>query len=270
MPPLVAASVALHGLGALAAMAVPRLRWPIAAALVANHVALVGAGLAPRSRALGPNLVRLPPSRRSTDGAPRAVGLTFDDGPDPEVTPSVLDLLDRYGARASFFCVGRRAERWPDLTAEIVRRGHRVENHTHRHPWYFSLFGPRGLAREVDRGQRALARITGRVPRLFRPPAGLRNLWLESVLAPRGLWLTSWSRRGFDTVRGNARRVERSLSRGLQAGEILVLHDGGAARGAGGRPVVLEVLPGLLESMERAGLRGAPVEAPDDPELFSV
>jgi peptidoglycan/xylan/chitin deacetylase (PgdA/CDA1 family) len=280
MPGLVKGSAALHGAGALVVIAVPRVRWMVAAGLVVNHVVLIGSGLAPRSRLLGPNLVRLPPEQSDGGGSPgagggppggaggspsgaRAVGLTFDDGPDPEVTPRVLDLLDRYGARASFFCVGRRAERWPGLVAEIVRRGHRVENHTYGHPWHFSLSGPRGVAREVDRGQEVLAGLAGRAPRLFRPPAGFRNLWLEPVLAARGLWLTSWSRRGFDTVRGDARRVERSLSGGLEAGEILVLHDRGAAVGREGRPVVLEVLPGLLESMERAGLRGVAVEAPD-------
>jgi peptidoglycan/xylan/chitin deacetylase (PgdA/CDA1 family) len=250
---VLAGSAVVHGAGALAALSFPRWRWVVAAALVANHAALIGAGLAPRSRLLGPNLVRLPEGDGSGE-----VGLTFDDGPDPEVTPRVLDLLDRHGARASFFCVGRRAERFPALAAEIVRRGHRVENHTYGHPWYFSLFGRRGLAREVDRGQETLARVTGQSPRLFRPPGGFRNLWLEPVLARRGLWLTSWSRRGFDTVRGNAAAVQRSLSRGLEAGEILVLHDRGVARGA----VVLEVLPGVLEAMARAGLRGVPVEPP--------
>lgn len=256
--PLLTGSVALHAAGLAVAALAPKQRRRVAALLVADHLVLLASGLSPRSRALGPNLLRLPDSSESEG----AVGLTFDDGPDPEATPAVLDLLERHGARASFFCIGRKVERWPELAREIVRRGHRVENHTHSHPWSFSLRGLRGMAAEIDRAQEVIERVTGRAPRLFRPPAGFKNPMLEPVLARRGLWLTSWSRRGFDTVWSDARAIRRRLTPGLGAGEILLLHDGCAARDRRGRPVVLEVLPGLLESMAEAGLRAAPVDPP--------
>lgn len=257
--PLLTGSVALHAAGLAVAALAPGQRRRVAALMVADHLLLLGSGLSPRSRALGPNLLRLPAS----PGSAGSVGLTFDDGPDPEGTTAVLDLLDRYGARASFFCIGRKVERRPDLVHEIVRRGHRVENHTHSHPWSFSLRGPRGMAAEIDRAQEVIERATGRAPRLFRPPAGFKNPMLEPLLARRGLWLTSWSRRGFDTVWSDARAIRRRLTPDLGAGEILLLHDGGAARSRRGRPVVLEVLPGLLESLAAADLRAVPVEAPD-------
>ncbi|HUF79026.1 MAG TPA: polysaccharide deacetylase family protein [Thermoanaerobaculia bacterium] len=256
---LLLGSAALHGAGLAVAALFPRSLPSVAAVLVADHALVIGAGLWPTSRWLGPNLARLPASERQR----RRVGLSFDDGPDPEATPEVLDLLDRYRARASFFCVGERVERHPELAAEIARRGHRVENHTYRHLKRFSLLGPGAIGREIDRAQAAIEAATGRAPRLLRPPAGLRNALLEPLLARRGLWLASWSRRAYDTVRADPRRVARDLVHGVTPGDVLLLHDGGSARGAGGRPVVLEALPLVLDRLEAAGLTAVALEPPN-------
>ncbi|HSL82679.1 MAG TPA: polysaccharide deacetylase family protein [Thermoanaerobaculia bacterium] len=264
---LLVGSAFLHGAGLAAAVLEPRLRPAVAALLIADHALLMGSGLWPTSRVYGPNLSRLDEGV-AEPGGPCRVALTFDDGPDPEVTPRVLDLLDRRGgngagpARATFFCVGERVRRHPDLAAEIARRGHRVENHTHRHLKRFAVLGPRAMAREIDRAQGAIAEVTGRAPRLVRPPAGFRNPFLDPLLARRGLWLVSWTRRAYDTVRSDPRRVVRDLTRGVEGGEILLLHDGGAARTRSGRPVVLEALPRVLDHLAAAGLQAVPVEAP--------
>lgn len=257
-PPLLSGSVLLHALALPLLVAVPGLRAAAAALLFADHLLLIGTGMLPRSRGLGPNLSRL--SRMPA--AARRVALTFDDGPDPEVTPRVLDLLDRHGAHASFFCIGERVERHPDLTAEIVRRGHLVENHTHRHLNRFSMLGPRGLGREIDRAQEAIAAVTGRAPELFRPPAGIRSVLLEPALARRGLWLASWTRRGYDTAVSEPRRVLGALVRDLAPGDVLLMHDGRAARTRVGEPVVLAVLPALLERLAAAGIEAVPMPAP--------
>ena len=170
--------------------------WPFAVwALAGNHVLLGFGTVEPRSSLLGPNLTRLPAS----SAARGEVALTIDDGPDPLVTPQVLDILDRHGAKASFFCVGDEALRYPDVCREIVRRGHAVENHSQSHSHYFAAFGPRRIAADVDHGQQTLRALTGETPRFFRPTAGLRNVFLDPVLARRGLQLASWTRRGFDT-----------------------------------------------------------------------
>lgn len=224
-----------------------------------NHAFLTAAGLWPTSRLLGPNLVRLPDD--GGEERPR-IALTFDDGPDPEVTPAVLDLLDRHRARATFFCIGERVAQHPEIAAEIARRGHRVENHSHRHLARFSVLLAGSIAREIDRAQEVIAGATGRLPELFRPPAGFRSGLLEPILARRGLSLVSWTRRAFDTVRRRPERVARALTHRLGPGEIVVLHDGAAASTPVGRPVVLEVLPRVLDHLDAAGMEAVPIPTP--------
>lgn len=254
--PFLLGSIALHAAGAAAVILSPR-HWPyVAGTLFANHVVLAGFSLWPQSRLLGPNRNRL----SEAAAARNEVGLTFDDGPDPEVTPRVLDLLDRAGVRASFFCIGRRVEARPDLAAEIARRGHRVENHTWSHPNAFACYPPAGLRREVQRAQDAIGRATGRAPALFRAPAGLRNPLLERELHRAGLTLASWTRRGYDALEKDPAAVSRRLLRGVTAGDVLLLHDGSAVTGGGNR-VVLDVLPRILDELGTRGLRPVPMES---------
>lgn len=256
---LVRVSAGLHA-GGVATLALAPRAWPVVVgALVADHLTVVAAGLWPRSTLLGPTIVRLPPAAR----ARREVALTFDDGPDPATTPRVLDLLDARGARSTFFCVGRRVEAHPDVAAAIARCGHRVENHSHRHRNAFWFLPPAMLRDEIERAQDAIAAATGRAPRLFRAPAGIRSPLLEPALARAGLDLAAWTRRGFDTVSRDATRVLARLVRGLAPGDILLLHDGSSARGRSGGPVILEVLPGLLDAIEAAGLKPVPLEPLD-------
>lgn len=244
-------SVAVHLLAILAMIVYPPL-WPWAlGAVLVNHLAITLLGLWPRSRWLGPNWSGLPVAA----AARNEVALTIDDGPDPAVTPQVLELLDRYQVKATFFCIGDRVAQYPELCREIVRRGHAVENHSQHHRHHFSLLGPAGFAREIQAAQATLTAITGRPPVFFRAPAGLRNPFLDPVLARLGLRLASWSVRGFDTCTRDAQAVKKRLLRGVRPGAILLLHDGNAARSAGNRPVILEALPAVLEAAAAAGLR---------------
>ncbi|QEL65523.1 polysaccharide deacetylase [Oryzomicrobium terrae] len=250
--PLVWLTLAIH-LGLL--LAVPLglswdfWRWGLAL-FVANHAVLSVTGLWPRSTWLGPNHRRLP----AAAAARGEVALTIDDGPDPAVTPRVLDLLDRYQAKATFFCIGTRAAAHPDLVRAIVARGHQVENHSQGHPLHFATLGMGGFAREIGAAQNTLAHLTGRPPRFFRAPAGLRNPFLDPVLARLGLELTAWTRRGFDTRCGDAATVLARLTRGLAAGDILLVHDSNVALDRQGEPVVLAVLPALLDAIRARGL----------------
>jgi peptidoglycan/xylan/chitin deacetylase (PgdA/CDA1 family) len=207
--PLLYASAALHAAAAAATFVRPPL-WPwMLGAVALDHAVLTGAGLWPKSRWLGPNLTRLPGA--SVDRG--EVAITIDDGPDPEVTPQVLSVLGVYRARASFFCVGERVARHPELAREIVRLGHTIENHSQHHRHSFSLMGPRRIEREIVEAQQSIARVTGESPRFFRAPAGLRNPFLDPVLARLQLKLATWTRRGFDTVNGDSDQVYRRRGR---------------------------------------------------------
>ncbi len=203
------------------------------------------------------NLTRLPP----TAAAAGWVAITIDDGPDPAVTPKVLEILEHFGAKATFFCVGTRVAEYPELARDIVRRGHALENHSEHHYWYFSMMGSGGLRREIIAAQATIARITNTTPQLFRAPAGLRNPLLEWVLIRERLRLVSWTRRGFDTVNAEAGRILDRLTSGLGGGDILLLHDGHAARAADGTPVILQVLPQLLTRIAAARLSAVTLPA---------
>jgi peptidoglycan/xylan/chitin deacetylase (PgdA/CDA1 family) len=228
--------------------------WPsVMSAIILNHVLLGLIGLWPKSRLLGTNMLRLPDAAIKR----REIAVTFDDGPDPDVTPKVLDILDAHRAKASFFVIAEKAAAHPELVREIVRRGHSIENHSRRHSSCFALFGWTALKEDVGTAQEIIERITGRSPAFFRAPMGLRNPMLDPVMAIMGLRYTAWTRRGFDTMARDPATVLRRLTRNLSAGDILLLHDRPCRDQ---RPIALEVLPRLLEQIEAKGLR--PVSLP--------
>lgn len=258
--PAIKLSFAVHGAAAAGLLAAPA-AWPWAlAALGLNHLVLTAAGLLPRSTLLGPNLTRLP----AAAGARGEIALTIDDGPDPEVTPRVLDQLDAASAKASFFCIGHRARAHPALCREIAARGHRIENHGDSHSWAFSSFGITRMRADIAAAQATLADLSGQAPCFFRPTAGLRSPLLDPVLAGLDLRLAAWTRRPYDTRDGTAQTVLERLTRRLAAGDILLLHDGHAGRSTAGEPLILAVLPDLLRTIAERGLRPVTLAAAVD------
>lgn len=246
--PLLLASAVLH-LGVALAWLLDAGRWPLwLGLLVLDHGVLTLAGLLPRCQWLGPTLVTLPAPAGQT------VALTIDDGPDPVVTPQVLAILARYQARATFFCIGHLAARHPECCRAIVAAGHQIENHGYSHAKAFATFGPQRMQQDIQAAQRVLADCTGRTPRFFRATAGLRNPFLEPVLCRLGLGLAAWTRRAYDTRCTDPDIVLARLSRNLQGGDILLLHDGNAALTASGQPVILAVLPRLLDLLQARSL----------------
>ena len=224
-------------------------RWAAIAVLL-SQLMLMTAGLWPSSTCLGANLWRLPLAAVQRG----EVAITIDDGPDPEVTQQVLTILAQHGACATFFCIGERAIAYPELCRSMLAAGHRIENHGAHHPTLISLSGPAGWRREILEGQRILHSITGTAPHFYRAVAGLRNPFLDPVLHSLGLQLASWTHRGFDTREQNPEKVLHRLTYQLAAGDILLLHDGNAARTPAGEPLVVSVLPKLLASIRARGL----------------
>ncbi|MFO1295391.1 MAG: polysaccharide deacetylase family protein [Rubrivivax sp.] len=141
------------------------------------------------------------------------------------------------------------------LVREIAARGHAVENHGDPHSRATAMFGYARLRDDIAAAQETLAELSGRRPRYFRPLGGFRNPWLDPILHGLDLRQACWTRRGLDSVRSNPQAVLRRLARRLAAGDILLLHDGDAARTAAGNPVSVEVLPPLLAAPRAAGLQ---------------
>lgn len=189
--------------------------------------------------------------------AGRRVALTFDDGPDPQRTPAVLDLLARQGVRATFFVVGARAEAHPELVRRMATEGHVVGNHSYTHSWRFPLRSLGRTMEELRRTGEVLHRITGRQPRLFRPPFGVTNPTIARAVRRLGLDPVGWSIRSLDTMGQSPERVAARILRRLHPGAVILLHD----RCAGS-----ERLVGLLVE----GLRSRGLEPVTLPELFDI
>ncbi len=174
--------------------------------------------LCPRSQWLGPVTV-------FREGRPPLI--TIDDGPCPEETPALLDVLDREGIKAVFFVIGEKVRRHPDLAREILRRGHELGNHTLTHPQAsFWCAGPWRTRREILGCQEAIREVTGVTPRLFRAPVGHRNLFTHPLTEELGLEVMAWSRRGYDAVhRDDPEEVVRKILP-VDRGDIVLMHEG--------------------------------------------
>jgi peptidoglycan/xylan/chitin deacetylase (PgdA/CDA1 family) len=187
----------------------------------------------------------------------RELFLTFDDGPDPDGTPAVLDLLARYDARATFFVIARAAERHPELLRRIVAAGHGVGNHSLDHTWGAYFGSQRRLRDWIAASETALADRIGRGTVGFRSPAGVRTPPLASALARLELPLVHWSTRFYDTVRAwRPAPALASLAR-TRPGSIVLLHD---RQRPAHLPTFLATLERYLETATAAGFRLAPLD----------
>jgi len=190
-------------------------------------------------------------------GATGRVALTFDDGPDEEFTPRVLELLAGAGQRATFFVVGERVRRHPELARRIVAEGHELGNHTLDHPWHMALWAPARIAAQLTEASRVIEEVTGVTPTLFRSPAAVLSPRIADGARRAGLTLVGYTVRSGDGSPVITSKAALPLLRwGLQEGGILTLHDSAVG---GGAPISIEVLPELFAEMERRGLRSVPV-----------
>ena len=207
----------------IASIAVQPTLWPWAvAAMCGSHALNLAFGFAPATTALGPVISELPPASAERGD----IALTFDDGPDAEVTPRVLDLLDESGAQATFFCVGARARAHPHVVREIAARGHAVENHAFGHSRAMGFWGVGRMVRDIGEAQKTLADITGQAPKFFRAPFGIRTPLTEPALARLGLRCVAWNVRSLDSLDARAERVAARIGRRLAPGAIVLMHDG--------------------------------------------
>ncbi len=177
------------------------------------------------------------------------VALTFDDGPDPVDTPRLLDLLREKNVKASFFVVGQRADRHPEIVRRAWEEGHLIGNHTWSHPPLFCFLSPRRLRSEIERGSECIGRICGVRTRYFRSPVGLRHPLLRFVLQEMGLEYISWRIRSCDTMIRNPSFLARRILNKVASRDILLMHD----RLPNGAQVMLEALPGVIDELKERG-----------------
>ena len=181
-----------------------------------------------------------------------AVWLTIDDGPHPEDTPQLLRLLKKNNASATFFVIGRRAQKYPELARAILSDGHTLANHTQTHPaLFFWSFLETRFKREMDQCTETLQKATGEQPRWFRAPAGMANLFLHFLLCDRNMRLIGWSARGFDGLFHNTETMARRIYRSVRPGAIILLHEG--RRDRQGRPINLLLAENILTGLKAKG-----------------
>ena len=184
----------------------------------------------------------------------KVVALTFDDGPYPPYTEEILDILKEYKVTATFFVLGKNAEKFPELVRREVAEGHQIGNHTYDH---IDLLKEdrKTIADEVDRTNKIILTITGQVPRVMRPPHGFRDAVVMEVMAERGLNVVEWSVASRDwTNPGTDVIVERTVSK-VKNGSVILLHDGDGVAQAASREQTVRAARQIIRELLAQGYK---------------
>jgi peptidoglycan/xylan/chitin deacetylase (PgdA/CDA1 family) len=210
----------------------------------------------PSSSVLYPTVTHGPRDRRR-------IALSFDDGPDPLVTPAVLDALKVHGARASFFVIGQALERQPDLARRMLAEGHELCNHSWRHSRWQNFWGPRAMRDEIARGEQVIGTFTDSISRsLYRSPIGLKSPSLARAAQQQGVRMIAWSLHSRDTRLCDPQQIAVRVLGRIKPGDIVLMHDGHDLPGRH-RPACAAAVPLIL-----AGLREKQLECVTVSELI--
>ena len=185
---------------------------------------------------------------------PQTVALTFDDGPNPDATPVILDALAERGVKATFFVLGRHAERWPDLVRRAASEGHAIGNHGYYHRT-LHFKSPRYVRDDLSRGTHAIEHASGVHPSLFRAPHGFRNPWVTAIARSLGQRTVGWSLGVWDSDRPGVDAIVGRTVGGARPGSILLLHDGDGYDPAGDRMQTARAVPRIIDRLLEQGYR---------------
>ena len=185
------------------------------------------------------------------------VAVTFDDGPNPPFTLEIANILEQHGVRGTFFEVGKAVVQRPDITKELIARGHTVGNHSYYHG-AFSYLDPRYP--ELEQTQQAFRKYVGTCPALFRPPHGTHTPFMSHVVDSHGMKLISWDVSAKDWVETDPERLARNILARVRPGSIILLHDGIDGNIGADRSVILTALPLILDGLKAKGLHPVTVD----------
>lgn len=177
------------------------------------------------------------------------ISITFDDGPNPEFTPKVLALLKNYNATATFFLIGKNAEKHPEIVRQIIEEGHTIGNHSYSHSKNFGFFSSEKIIAELNKTNSVLKEITGKDLKLFRPPFGVTNPNIKRALKVTGHFSIGWSKRSFDTTNISEEKILKRITSHLKKGDIILLHDSSAKSVAVLEQLLLTLPPHKLQSV---------------------
>jgi len=158
------------------------------------------------------------------DSSERKVAITFDDGPHNEFTSEILQLLDTYNAKATFFCKGESIDQNKEILKEIDNRGHAIGNHTYSHSYGKNMFSAKNLKVDIQKNQNLISEVLGRKPKLFRPPFGVTNPPIAKALKNFNFHIIGWSLRSFDTI-NKPEEVINKVIKNVKPGDIILFHD---------------------------------------------
>jgi peptidoglycan/xylan/chitin deacetylase (PgdA/CDA1 family) len=221
--------------------------------------ALIGAAAGAGFTAIGlgvfhPKVALFGPERSHGPRGSKQVALSFDDGPHPEFTPRIAEVLAKANAQATFFCIGALVEKHPDVARGLLAAGHELANHTFTHDTFRHLFSASALTEDLRRCQSLLATF-GKAPRWYRPAVGIRNPPVHAAAKAVGVEVVTWSHAARDGALTLDEARARRMAAKAQSGDILVLHDGVRSDQFAGREGTVKWLPALLEGLRERGLQ---------------
>jgi len=180
------------------------------------------------------------------------IAITFDDGPDPETTLQVLDILKQNDIKATFFCIGEKVTQYPEVVQRIAGDGHLIGNHSFTHSTFFDFFSHDSMVREIRNTNKIIEKTVGKRIHLFRPPFGVTTPVLAKAIKKTKMIPVGWSLRSMDTVTKDPKKLIAKINKQLVPGDVILLHDT--------CPVTVRSLQQIIDDIRKKGLKIVPAD----------
>lgn len=198
---------------------------------------------------------------KHSDETQNRVAITFDDGPNPKFTPQVLALLHTFNAKATFFCIGKHMQAYPEIVKQILEQGHSIGNHTFSHSNSFGFFNSKRVQLELEQTNQIFKAITGLQLQLYRPAFGVTNPNIKKAIEHLGLQSVGWNKRSFDTTNLSRKRILNRVTKDLRPGDVILLHDTSQK--------TIDILEQLLLFLQQQNITSVSIDALFDIEAYA-